>query len=100
MAAMYARGVVRMELSPKESLPALDVVSSGECGGRIPETPKRYRGEITRTFRFGTGKFACVVRGFRLSPVACRLRYRRLATGGLLIPFSTAHAANCVRDVN
>ena len=46
-----------MELSPKESLPALDVVSSVECGGRIPETPKRYRGGTTRTFRFGTGDF-------------------------------------------
>ena len=46
-----------MELSPKESLPALDVVSSVECGGRIPETLKRYRGGTTRTFRFGTGDF-------------------------------------------
>lgn len=46
-----------MELSPKESLPALDVVSGVECGGRIPETGERYRGENTRTFRSGTGDF-------------------------------------------
>ena len=37
---------------------------------------------------------------------ACRLPpgpitpYRRFTTGGLEIPFSTAHAASCVRDVN
>jgi len=52
-----------MKPSPKESLPALDVVSSVECGGRIPETPKRYRGEITRNFRFGTGRLDDAVRG-------------------------------------
>ena len=80
-------------------------MSSVECGGRIPETAERAtawkaRGlsDLVREDFESRGTGGPFVTG---SVAKCLTgTYRRCTAGGRMIPFSTAHAASCVRDVN